>query len=123
MPGNAGAGRAPPPAVGRGERTGSGGAGRTGVCEGWRGGEKGSAPVSGWTVGAVVWRRRRRGALWAAFGRRAAGCAPLRPRAGGAEARARPRAGGTRRSGVDVRGGGPSGGVPCPSPASPFPGT
>ena len=70
---------------------------------------KGSAPVSGWTVGAVVWRRRRRGALWAAFGRRAARCAPLRSRAGGAEARARPRAGGTRRSGVDVGGGGPWG--------------
>lgn len=91
------------------------------VCEGWRGGG-GLCPASrgGDGGGVVVWRRR--GPPGPAVGRRAAGH-PLRSRAGGAEARVRPRARwGDAAVGGRRRGVGPWG-VPCPSPASPFPGT
>lgn len=107
--------------MGWGERTGSGGAGRTG-CVRVGGAGAGSAPRLGGGDGGgvVVWRRR--GPPGPAVGRRAAGH-PLRSRAGGAEARVRPRARwGDAAVGGRRRGVGPWG-VPCPSPASPFPGT
>src|SRR5574337_380451 len=79
--------------MGWGERTGSGGAGRTG-CVRVGGAGAGSAPRlggggGGGGGGGVVGRRR--GPPGPAVGRRAAGH-PLRSRAGGAEARVRPRA-------------------------------
>lgn len=110
----------PPQRMGWGERTGSGGAGRAG-CVRVGGAGAGSAPrLGGDGGGVVVWRRR--GPPGPAVGRRAAGH-PLRSRAGGAEARVRPRARwGDAAVGGRRRGVGPWG-VPCPSPASPFPGT
>ena len=117
-----GCGKGPPPAVGRGERTGSGGAGRTGVCEGWRGGERALPPSRGGRWG----RSSGGGGGGGPSGRRSAGARRGVPPCGHGPAAPRP----ARGRGPGGRGGRGStsgavarGGVPCPSPASPFPGT